>query len=842
MGLGTASRASAPEQRAPVREPEALRVAWRVAVDGRHLSVGGAPFRIRGVTYGSFRARADGFLFPRSQRVEADFAAIAAAGLNVVRVYTAPPSDVFELAEIAGLRLLVGVHYDDWRYQPTPGRRATSRVREGGRRAIAAVMEECVGRESVLAISIGNEVPPDVVRVHGIGAVESVLSALVDEVHEADSKLLATYTSYPSTEYLRVEGQDFASFNIFLEEPEKLRSYLARLQVVVGDRPLVLTELGLAAGLHGGEEQADSLAWQLLTADELGCAGGVVFSWTDEWAVAGRPVDGWGFGLTDENRRPKPALDVVRGWSRLGVANIRQTWPSVTVVVCAYNAAGTIEECLASLAALDYPDFEVLVCDDGSTDRTAELAEAFPCRILRLDHAGLSAARNAGIAAATGEIVAFLDSDAVCHADWLFRLALALEEDGVAAAGGPNLPVADAGFVERAVAASPGGPVEVLLSDDRAEHVPGCNMAFRKDALTEIGGFDPVYRTAGDDVDVCWKLLERGSKIAFAPTAQVLHHRRSTVRGYLRQQRSYGRAERLLAGRWRHRMNRLGMARWAGSLYGGPRILPSLLRPVVYHGPMGFAPFQGVVRHRHDAAVGWIAGLLPLAVPVGLLGLLAPLTLWLLAAPAVALFALAGYALAVATAINPAHDEPRPFAFRALVGFLHVAQPLMRAWGRLRERPPDHPPPARGAGWTGDRGAWLTELQRALSARRCRVRTGGPSQGFDLSVSIGPLLQARLTTAVLWSWTPIHRLRFRCRPWTLVYVAAPAALALTAPVWSLAGFATLAGAYAVEAALLRARVRQAVASTIDEVAPDTVQVDAPPATRWRLTAPGRTEE
>ena len=73
------------------------------------------------------------------------------------------------------------------------------------------------------------------------------------------------------------------------------------------------------------------------------------------------------------------------------------------------------------------------------------------------------------------------------------------------------------------------------------------------------------------------------------------HHRRATVRAYLRQQRNYGRSERMVATRHRHRFNRLGQATWSGFLYGGQRVLPSLLRPIVYHGYQGHAPFQTVI-------------------------------------------------------------------------------------------------------------------------------------------------------------------------------------------------------------------------------------------------------
>ena len=65
-------------------------------------------------------------------------------------------------------------------------------------------------------------------------------------------------------------------------------------------------------------------------------------------------------------------------------------------------------------------------------------------------------------------------------------------------------------WMAQCVARAPGGPTHVLLDDRVAEHVPGCNMAFRRDALLAIGGFNPVYLRAGDDVDVCWRLQAKG--------------------------------------------------------------------------------------------------------------------------------------------------------------------------------------------------------------------------------------------------------------------------------------------------------------------------------------------
>jgi GT2 family glycosyltransferase len=119
-------------------------------------------------------------------------------------------------------------------------------------------------------------------------------------------------------------------------------------------------------------------------------------------------------------------------------------------------------------------------------------------------------------------------------------------DQNVSAIGGPNLPPTTDGWVARCVAASPGGPCHVMLDDRRAEHVPGCNLAVRRDVLLNMGGFDVRFRQAGDDVDVCWRLLDAGHAIGYAPAAVVWHHRRATVRAYLSQQAGYGRAEAML--------------------------------------------------------------------------------------------------------------------------------------------------------------------------------------------------------------------------------------------------------------------------------------------------------
>jgi ABC-type multidrug transport system fused ATPase/permease subunit/glycosyltransferase involved in cell wall biosynthesis len=763
---------------------------------------------------------------------------MARASINTVRTYTLPPADLMSIAEEKGLRILVGLDYPDWRIERTPGRQARRRVLEAGRQAAAEAMERCAFDPAVLAIAVGNEIPADLVRLHGAHAVEDILSELIEYVHMVDPAMPATYVNYPGTEYLEVWGQDFVSFNVFLEDREAFRAYLRHLQVVSQDLPLVITELGLGSEKTSEAAQTETLAWQLQRVDEAGCAGAVVFSWTDEWTVNGEAVEGWGFGITDTERNPKPAFKVVRRWARASLRDLRRTWPSVSVVVCARNAEDSIEECLASLEAVDYPRFEVIVCDDGSTDDTAEIAGRSGFRVLELPRVGLAAARNAGVAAAKGEIVAFLDADAICHPDWPYHLVLSLEDDKVVATGGPNLPMPTDGLTEHAVDSSPGRPSHVLIADDRAEHVAGCNMAFRRKALTSIGGFDPVFTSAGDDVDVCWKLHDLGHEIAFSPAAQVRHRRRSTFLGYLRQQRGYGRAERLLYPRHRHRFDRLGQARWSGFVYGPPGVISGLLRPRVYHGSQGMAPYQPILRRRYEALGSHFAAILPLLIVAGLAALvtavLAPQALYVAYAAAVLLFF---YAAGVAVSLDPPRDESRTGRFRFLVGILHLLQPLARLWGRAGY--PAIRPPKRPARWTGDRAAWLAELERDLLSRPCRVKSGTVSDSWDLSVSVGPFISCRITAAVAGGWTPLYRYSLRPRlPVLAALVSLPAYFLWGAPSAGLM-LGAFIGAFILESVVVSQVVRGSLKSTTRGAAIPTGKVAAKQSLRKRAGAEAR---
>jgi len=542
--------------RAPLPPPA------RAEVHGKFFRAAGEKLYLRGVTYGPFRPGTDGEPYD-SERTREDFARIAAEGINTVRLYTPPPEWLLDTAAENGLRVLAGLAWEQ-HVAFLEDRRRPEAIVERVRREVSAR----AGHPALLAWAVGNEIPAPIVRWHGAGDMRRFLSRLHATAKEADPGALVTYVNYPSTEYLELHFLDFDCFNVFLEDPGPYEAYLHRLQNLAGERPLVLTEIGLDSGTNGEEAQAATVGWQVRDAYAAGCAGAFVFSWTDEWHRGGHDIEDWHFGLTDRARNPKPALAAVRQAFAHAPVDPRAALPRVSVVICTYNGEATLGETCAAVAELDYPDFEVLVVDDGSTDASADIAAEHGFRVISTTNRGLSSARNTGLQAASGEIIAYLDDDAAPDPHWLIYLGDTFARTSFAAVGGPNLPVPDDGAVADAVAAAPGNPTHVLVSDREAEHIPGCNSAFRTDALRAIGGFDPRFRIAGDDVDVCWRLQERGWPIGFCAAAMVWHHRRGTVRGYLRQQRSYGRAEAMLERKWPERYSAGGHVTWRGRVYG----------------------------------------------------------------------------------------------------------------------------------------------------------------------------------------------------------------------------------------------------------------------------------
>jgi len=657
-------------------------ISPRPAVRGKAFYIGDEKLLVKGVTYGPFSSNDGGGFDP--QTAARDFTQMVSVGINAVRLYTPPERWLLDLALRHGLRVMVGIPWEQHIAFLQTG------AAEGIERSVRDAVSACAGHPAVLCYAIGNEIPASIVRWHGRKRIERFLARLARAARQEDPGALVTYVNFPPTEYLQLANFDFLAFNVYLEQRELLERYLARLQNIADDRPLLIAELGLDSRRNGEEKQASSLAWQLQASAAAGCAGAFVFAWTDQWHRGGHEILDWDFGLTTRAREPKPALDSVRRASLREPTADSGRLPRISVVVCSYNGSATLSECLTGIARLRYPDYEVIVVSDGSTDGTPQIAAAFAgVRVIETPQRGLSSARNTGMEASSGEIIAYIDDDAIPDPDWLTHLAASFASGSYVAAGGPNVAPAGSGRVAQCVANAPGGPTHVLLSDRDAEHVPGCNMAIRKAALEGIGGFDPSFCVAGDDVDVCWRLLDSGQRIAFSPGAVVCHHRRSSVRAYLRQQRAYGKAEALLERKHPQKYSASGHVAWAGRMYGnGAAQHRGGWRWRVYYGGWGTAFYQSIYGPRKGLFQSlplmpeWYLAIAALSLLSAAGALWTPL---LLALP---LLVIAVCALAIDAALGAARarfmSQTDIWRLRLLTGCLYLLQPLARLRGRVR--------------------------------------------------------------------------------------------------------------------------------------------------------------
>jgi glycosyltransferase involved in cell wall biosynthesis len=293
---------------------------------------------------------------------------------------------------------------------------------------------------------------------------------------------------------------------------------------------------------------------------------------------------------------------------------------------------------------------------------------------------GLSYARNVGAHAATGEVFAYTDSDCMADPDWLYYMVCTLTSGDYVGVGGPNISPPAVNWIQAAVSAAPGGPSHVLLTDVVAEHIPGCNMAFYRSAFYSVGGFDPEYRKAGDDVDFCWRLQTNGGVIAFSPSSIVWHYRRFTLSAFRKQQEGYGEAESML--RFKHLIffGPTGTAKWKGQIYGAPRFTWLLSRPVIYHGIFGHGLFQSIYPKAQSEIAAYVSSIewVVLTAFIAVLGL--PWERLRIVPP---IMFGATFLVALSYMLHARIERRFDTVFaRLLVVFLAFMQPLGRGWAR----------------------------------------------------------------------------------------------------------------------------------------------------------------
>jgi glycosyltransferase involved in cell wall biosynthesis len=242
------------------------------------------------------------------------------------------------------------------------------------------------------------------------------------------------------------------------------------------------------------------------------------------------------------------------------------------------NGERTLAESLATWLRVDYPPDrrEVIVVDNGSTDRTAEIVRRAPVRYLFEPRRGTARARNLGIEASSGEIVAFTDADCLVSDRWLRALVAGFEGDDVGGVAGEILPFPPRTAAERHSARIRHLAPQRYLRRPQLPFAVTANLAFRREVFGQVGLLDPEAPRGGECTDFCTRFFRHtGQRIALAPRAVVFHRHRSTTGELFRQQWNYGRGHAYLYGKyadelpwtWRHRRQAWGdLARTAAAL------------------------------------------------------------------------------------------------------------------------------------------------------------------------------------------------------------------------------------------------------------------------------------
>lgn len=667
----------------------------RVRPRAKFFFAGDEKFFLKGVTYGPFHPNADGDFLPTPERAAEDFELMREMGVNIIRIYHVPPKWFLDVCRDHGMRAIISIPWAE-HVEFLNNRKIRKQIVQTIRDAVARNK----GHEAIFAYLVGNEIPTTMVRWLGAKRVTYFVEHLVNVARSVDPEPMYSYASYPPTEYLLPSNVDFYTFNVYLERRPDFERYLARLQNLAEDKPLIMGEFGMDTMRKGEDAQAEVLAWHFDCVVLGGAAGTIFFSWTDEWFTGGHEIDDWEFGLVTRDRKPKKSFHVLKAkLSGPGSQTERiklTSYPMVSIIVCSYNGAATLKDCLESLDLINYPNYEVVLVNDGSKDNTVELVAAFekarveqaaaqgrklpPFTNIVQKNMGLSYARNVGAYASKGDVIAYTDSDCMADPDWLFYLVSTLLSGDYCGVGGPNVSPPAVNWVQAAVCAAPGGPAHVLLTDTVAEHIPGCNMAFHRWAFMNIGGFDTEYRKAGDDVDFCWRLQTNGGTIAFSPSAIVWHYRRFTLDAFKKQQDGYGEAESML--RFKHLIffGPTGTAKWKGQIYGSPRFTWLFNRPIIYHGVFGQGLFQSIYPTPQSDVAAYVSSIewLALTICIFLLSIVFP-------SMRIVPYLMFGATFLVALSymiharIEPGHDTIRA---RLLVAFLAFAQPISRGWAR----------------------------------------------------------------------------------------------------------------------------------------------------------------
>jgi len=234
--------------------------------------------------------------------------------------------------------------------------------------------------------------------------------------------------------------------------------------------------------------------------------------------------------------------------------------PAVSVVVPCFNAAETLDRCMAALTRQDVPPQEIIVVDNGSQDGSPEIVEQWrkkvriPVFLERAAARGAAAARNAGAARAAGEWLAFTDADCEPGADWIKCGIEHICTHDVQALAGPARGTMEGGLVAKLMGLT---SLSVGLDEHVVRHpaptglngFASANLWIDHQVFNHLGGFDESLSVAGEDMDLCLRLYTSGGALLYVPALDVRHIHPAGMAPMFRKMIHYGKAHALLMQR-----------------------------------------------------------------------------------------------------------------------------------------------------------------------------------------------------------------------------------------------------------------------------------------------------
>lgn len=208
----------------------------------------------------------------------------------------------------------------------------------------------------------------------------------------------------------------------------------------------------------------------------------------------------------------------------------------LSIVIATYNRCDNLEDCILSLLRMNEKPLEIIVVDSSSTDNTSKLAEIYPMRYISIPEKNRQRARNIGLSQSRGDVIAFLDDDVVVDENWSTNILISYSHRNIGGVGGRVIPYGTStSYFVRTKNKEVGkihtdglilGNFDISLPTlKEVDHLPGCNMSFRKDLLMKIGGFDENFmgNSFRDDTDLSLRIKRIGYRLVYQSNALVWH-------------------------------------------------------------------------------------------------------------------------------------------------------------------------------------------------------------------------------------------------------------------------------------------------------------------------------